>query len=251
MTADDRAGTGPTTGAVPAPGASPALAPAGPPALSHVDGAGAARMVDVGAKPATARSARAGGTIRMSAEAYALVAANRLAKGDVLAVARVAGVMAAKRTAELIPLCHPLALTHADVACALDPALPGVRVEATARTVGPTGVEMEALTAATVALLAIYDMAKAADAAMEIGAIRLLEKTGGTRHTTGPTTVREVHSSPPPADTLASGAAVPPGTAGDDAQAPTAVLAVPTRPDSGPAGGAPRADTPPNPTSDA
>jgi molybdenum cofactor biosynthesis protein MoaC len=116
--------------------------------LSHVDARGAARMVDVGAKPATARSARAAGAIRMSPEAYALVAANGLAKGDVLAVARVAGVMAAKRTAELIPLCHPIALTHADVACTLDPALPGVRVEATARTVGPTGVEMEALTAA-------------------------------------------------------------------------------------------------------
>lgn len=155
------------------------------PALSHVDARGAARMVDVGDKPSTRREARAGGWIRMSETAYARVASNGMQKGDVLAVARLAGVMAAKRTAELIPLCHPIALTHADVALTLDPALPGVRVEASARTVGPTGVEMEALTAASVALLTVHDMIKAVDPASEIGGIRVLEKTGGTRGATG------------------------------------------------------------------
>jgi cyclic pyranopterin phosphate synthase len=152
----------------------------GPPAaLSHVDARGGARMVDVGAKPATERFAAAEGAVRMSAAACALVAGNAAAKGDVLGVARVAGLMAAKRAAELIPLCHPVALTHAEVELSVDAALPGVRVRATARTVAGTGVEMEALTAATVALLTVYDMVKAADRGMEILGVRVVEKRGG------------------------------------------------------------------------
>jgi cyclic pyranopterin phosphate synthase len=151
----------------------------GPPALTHVDARGAARMVDVGAKPATERFAAAEGAVRMSAAAYALVAANALAKGDVLAVARVAGLMAAKRTADLIPLCHPVALSHADVELALDESLPGVRVRATASTVAGTGVEMEALTAATVAMLTVYDMVKGVDRGTELAAVRVVEKRGG------------------------------------------------------------------------
>ena len=149
------------------------------PRLSHVGADGAARMVDVGAKAATSRHAVAEGTVRMSAESFAAVRDNAIAKGDVLGVARVAGVMAAKRTADLIPLCHPLALTDVQVELTLDDALPGVRVRATARTVGPTGVEMEAMTAVTVALLTIYDMAKAADRGMVLSDVRLLEKGGG------------------------------------------------------------------------
>jgi cyclic pyranopterin phosphate synthase len=136
-------------------------------------------MVDVGAKPATARHAVAGGSVRMARAAFDAVRANALAKGDVLGVARVAGVMAAKRTAELIPLCHSLALTDVQVEATLDETLPGVRVRATARTVGPTGVEMEAMTAACVALLTVYDMVKAADRGMVIEEVRLLEKGGG------------------------------------------------------------------------
>jgi cyclic pyranopterin phosphate synthase len=147
--------------------------------LSHVGPEGEARMVDVGAKPDTARSARAAGEIRMTSETLDAIRSNALAKGDVVAVARVAGVMAAKRTAELIPLCHPLPLTDVDVRIALDESLPGIRVEATARTVGKTGVEMEALTAVSVTLLTIYDMAKSLDKRMRIGSIRLLEKSGG------------------------------------------------------------------------
>ena len=147
--------------------------------LSHVDSAGAARMVDVGAKAETERVARAGGAIRMSEDAFAALRENALAKGDALTVAKVAGVMAAKRTAELIPLCHPLPLSDVQVALTLDAALPGVRVEATARTVGRTGVEMEAMTAVTVALLTVYDMAKSLDKRMELLDIGLLEKLGG------------------------------------------------------------------------
>jgi cyclic pyranopterin phosphate synthase len=147
--------------------------------LSHVGPEGEARMVDVGAKPDTARAARAAGEIRMSSETLEAIRSNALAKGDVVAVARVAGVMAAKRTAELIPLCHPLPLTDVDVRIAVDESLPGLRVEATARTVGKTGVEMEALTAVSVTLLTIYDMAKSLDKRMRIGSIRLLEKSGG------------------------------------------------------------------------
>ena len=159
--------------------------PAVPPgaALTHVDAAGAARMVDVGDKSATDRLARVEGSIRMSADAFARLRDNRLAKGDVLTVARVAGLMAAKRTADLIPLCHPIALSHADVTLALDAALPGVRVTASARTTGPTGVEMEALTAATVALLTVYDMVKAVDRGMVIESVRLTEKSGGASGT--------------------------------------------------------------------
>jgi len=151
------------------------------PALSHVDSTGAARMVDVSAKPETARVARAAGAIRMSEQALALVRENRVAKGDVLSVARVAGIMAAKRTADLVPLCHPLPLSSVAVELRLDDALPGVRVEATVSTTARTGVEMEALTSVSVALLTVYDMVKAVDRGMEIGSVVLLEKSGGTR----------------------------------------------------------------------
>jgi cyclic pyranopterin monophosphate synthase len=147
--------------------------------LSHLDAEGRARMVDVGAKSETARTARAEGSIRMSAQALAAVESNAVAKGDVIAVARIAGIMAAKKTAELIPLCHPLPLTDAGVDIDVDRALPGLRVTAWASTHGKTGVEMEALTAASVALLTIYDMAKAVDRAMEISGVRLTEKRGG------------------------------------------------------------------------
>ena len=147
--------------------------------LSHVDAAGRARMVDVGAKRATARRAVAEGAVRMSGKAFRLVAANRVAKGDVLRVAELAGIGAAKRTADLIPLCHPLQLDHVSVTASLDPALPGVRVRAEARLKGRTGVEMEALTACAVALLAVYDMVKAVDRGMVLGEVRLLHKSGG------------------------------------------------------------------------
>ena len=147
--------------------------------LSHLDDDGRARMVDVGAKSETARTARAEGSIRMSAQALAAVESNTVAKGDVIAVARIAGIMAAKKTAELIPLCHPLPLTDAGVDIDVDRALPGLRVTAWAATYGKTGVEMEALTGASVALLTIYDMAKAIDRAMEISGVRLTEKRGG------------------------------------------------------------------------
>ncbi len=148
-------------------------------ALSHVDRKGRARMVDVGEKPVTARRAVAEGAITMSRAAFALVRANRVAKGDVLGVAELAGVAAAKRTAELIPLAHPLPLEHVVVTARLDAALPGVRVRAEARVAAKTGVEMEALTACAVALLAVYDMVKAADRGMCIGDVRLMEKAGG------------------------------------------------------------------------
>lgn len=148
--------------------------------LSHLDQEGRARMVDVSGKPATARSAVAEGSIRMSEEAFRLVRDQAVAKGDVLGVAQVAGTMAAKRTAELIPLCHPLALDHIAVEATLDEALPGVQVRASARMVGRTGVEMEVLTAVSVALLTVYDMVKAVDRHMEIGPVRLVEKHGGT-----------------------------------------------------------------------
>jgi len=147
--------------------------------LSHVDEAGRARMVDVGAKRTTARRAVAEGAIAMSREAFALVRANRLEKGDVLRVAELAGIGGAKRAADLIPLCHPLVLDHVGVTASLDARLPGVRVRAEVRLKGRTGVEMEALTACTVALLAVYDMVKAVDRGMTIGPVRLLEKAGG------------------------------------------------------------------------
>ena len=144
--------------------------------LSHLDQAGRARMVDVGDKPLMDRTAVATGTIRMSREAFQQVADQVVAKGDVLAVSEVAGTLAAKRTAELIPLCHPLGLDHVEVEASLAESLPGVRVWARVRTVGRTGVEMEALTAVAVALLTVYDMVKALDASMVIGDVQLVEK---------------------------------------------------------------------------
>ncbi len=147
--------------------------------LSHLDAEGRARMVDVGSKSETARTARAEGSIKMSEEALAAVEGSAVSKGDVFAAARIAGIMAAKKTADLIPLCHPLPLTDAGVDIDVDRALPGLRVTAWASTQGRTGVEMEALTAVTVALLTIYDMAKAIDRAMEISGVRLLKKRGG------------------------------------------------------------------------
>ncbi|NIJ18750.1 cyclic pyranopterin phosphate synthase [Sphingomonas naasensis] len=145
--------------------------------LSHLDESGAAHVVDVAGKPVTAREAVAAGRITMSREAAAAIRAGSVKKGDVLATARIAGIMAAKQTAGLIPLCHPLPLTR--VAVELAPDETGVTVTATAATEGKTGVEMEALTAASVALLTLYDMAKALDKAMIIGDIRLLSKKGG------------------------------------------------------------------------
>ena len=147
--------------------------------LSHVDESGRARMVDVTAKPETERMARARGMITMLPATLAAIRDNRTPKGEVLGVARVAGVLAAKRTAELIPLCHSLPLTDVDVALELDDALPGIRAEAVARTVGRTGVEMEAIVAVSVALITVYDMAKAMDKSMVLGGIELVEKRGG------------------------------------------------------------------------
>lgn len=145
--------------------------------LTHLDEDGSAHMVDVSAKAVTTREAIATGHIAMSAEAAAAIAQGLVKKGDVLAVARVAGIMAAKRTADLIPLCHPIALTSVTIDFDLE--AQGVTVKAIARSAGQTGVEMEALTATTATLLTIYDMAKALDKAMVIGNIRLLAKTGG------------------------------------------------------------------------
>ncbi len=147
--------------------------------LTHVDRRGRARMVDVSAKPATPRVAAARAAVRMRPDTLALIRQNRLAKGDVLRVAQVAGVMAAKRTASLIPLCHPIALTDVQVRLAPDARAGGVAIEATARTVASTGVEMEALVAAAVAALTVYDMCKAADRGMTIDAVRLVHKRGG------------------------------------------------------------------------
>ena len=148
-------------------------------ALTHIGASGEARMVDVTAKDDTDRIAVAEGAVVMRAETLALVRAGDMKKGDVLGVARIAGVMAAKRTHELIPLCHPLALTGIIVEIEPDDALPGLRVRARARVKGATGVEMEALTAVSVACLTIYDMAKAVDRGMRIEGVRLIEKMGG------------------------------------------------------------------------
>lgn len=148
-------------------------------ALTHLDAAGAAAMVDVSDKDETARQAIAEGLVRMRPETLALIRAGDAKKGDVLGVARVAGIMAAKRAHELIPLCHPLAIAKAAIELELDDALPGVRVTATIRVTGRTGVEMEALTAVSVACLTVYDMVKAADRAMTIEGLRLIEKSGG------------------------------------------------------------------------
>ncbi|MCL4248131.1 MAG: cyclic pyranopterin monophosphate synthase MoaC [Anaerolineae bacterium] len=147
--------------------------------LTHLDAEGKARMVDVGAKPDSERVAIAAGTVTMQPETLRLIRDGAIKKGDVLTIARIAGIMAAKRTAEIIPLCHPIALTHLDVEITLDETASAARITATARTIGKTGVEMEALTAVSAAALTIYDMAKAVDRAMRIGDIRLLEKRGG------------------------------------------------------------------------
>ena len=146
-------------------------------ALTHLDETGAAHMVDVSAKPATMREAVAEGRIAMSPEALTAIRDGSLKKGDALAVARVAGIMAAKRTSDLIPLCHPLALSSVAIEIVFDAA--AVRATATVRTTGPTGVEMEALTAVSVALLTLYDMGKAVDRGMTIDGVRLVAKTGG------------------------------------------------------------------------
>jgi len=145
--------------------------------LSHVDAEGRIRMVDVGAKPVTDREATASGRIRIGDAALAQIRAGRLLKGDPLQAARLAGIMAAKRTADLVPLCHPLALSHVDVEIA--PLPNGYEIRATVRTSARTGVEMEALTAVSVAALTIYDMVKAVDKGMVIGEIRLISKRGG------------------------------------------------------------------------
>lgn len=147
--------------------------------LTHIDAAGAAVMVDVGEKAVTQRMAVAEGRIVMLRETLDLIRSGAARKGDVLGIARIAGIMAAKKTHELIPLCHPLLITKATVDLEADETLPGIRVTATVKVGGQTGVEMEALTAVSVACLTIYDMAKAADRAMRIEGIRLVEKAGG------------------------------------------------------------------------
>lgn len=149
--------------------------------LSHVDSSGQARMVDVSGKPVTARTARAAGSIRMAPATLDAIVANTVAKGDVLGVARVAAIMAAKRTVDLVPLCHPLPLDDVQIRLSPDPSLPGIQAEATATTSARTGVEMEAIVAVTIALVTVYDMTKAMDREMVIGEVRLLAKTGGQK----------------------------------------------------------------------
>ena len=147
--------------------------------LSHLDRKGRARMVDISAKRDTQREAVARGTVRMQPETLALIESGGVAKGDVLSVARLAGVMAAKRTHELIPLCHPLLLTDIDVSITPDARASALRIEAVVRTTGKTGVEMEALTAVAIAALTVYDMCKAVDRGMRIEDVRLAQKRGG------------------------------------------------------------------------
>lgn len=147
--------------------------------LTHLDSSGEANMVDVGDKAETVRTATAEGHVRMRPETLALILEGDAKKGDVIGTARLAGIMAAKQTSNLIPLCHPLMLSKVSVDIVPDPALPGLRVEALAKLTGKTGVEMEALTAVSIACLTIYDMAKAADREMEIGGIQLVSKSGG------------------------------------------------------------------------
>ncbi len=147
--------------------------------LTHFDAKGDAHMVDVSDKPSTARIAVAEAHIRMARETFDLITEGRAKKGDVIGVARLAGIMGAKKTPELIPLCHPLPVTKVAVELHPDPDLPGLRIEATVKTTGQTGVEMEALTAAATAALTVYDMAKAVDRAMEIGGLRVKLKDGG------------------------------------------------------------------------
>jgi cyclic pyranopterin phosphate synthase len=147
--------------------------------LTHLDEGGQARMVDVGAKPDTQRMAVAAGEVHLKPETVALIRQGLMKKGDVLTVAKIAGIMGAKRTSELIPLCHPIPLTQVEVDLRLSDELPGVIITATARTLGKTGVEMEALTAVSVAALTVYDMVKAVEETARIEAIRLVEKRGG------------------------------------------------------------------------
>ena len=147
--------------------------------LTHFDAKGDAHMVDVSDKPVTSRVATARGHVTMAQETFAMISEGRAKKGDVLSVARLAGIMGAKKTPELIPLCHPLPVTKVAVELTLDPALPGVEIEATVKTSGQTGVEMEALTAVSTAALTVYDMVKAVDKAMQIGGIRVTLKEGG------------------------------------------------------------------------
>lgn len=147
--------------------------------LTHFDRKGDAHMVDVSDKTVTARMAVAEGHISMAPETFEIILKGRAKKGDVLGVARLAGIMGAKKTAELIPLCHPLPVTKVSVDLSLDPDLPGVRITATVKTTGQTGVEMEAMTAVSTAALTVYDMAKAVDKAMQIGGIRVILKDGG------------------------------------------------------------------------
>lgn len=147
--------------------------------LTHITASGEAHMVDVGDKAETARSATAEGYVRMAPATLDVIRSGNAQKGDVIATARIAGIMAAKQTSNLIPLCHPLMLTKVTVDIVEDADLPGLRVTATAKLTGRTGVEMEALTAVSVTCLTIYDMAKAVDKAMEIGGVKLVEKTGG------------------------------------------------------------------------
>ena len=149
------------------------------PALSHVRETGEAHMVDIAGKSITQRVATAQGYVKMLPQTLALILSGNAKKGDVLATARIAGIMAAKKTPDLIPLCHPIALTNVTIELLPDDELPGITVMATTRVEGKTGVEMEALTACSVACLTIYDMAKAVDRGMEIGPIKLLEKSGG------------------------------------------------------------------------
>jgi cyclic pyranopterin phosphate synthase len=149
------------------------------PRLTYIDNIGRIRMVDVGAKPDTERIAVARGEVVMRKETFDLIRDGALKKGDVLTVAQIAGISGAKRTGDLIPLCHNLPLTHVDVDLKLDEALPGVQITATSRTVGKTGVEMEALTAVSIAALTVYDMAKAVEKTMRIQNIRLVRKHGG------------------------------------------------------------------------
>lgn len=149
------------------------------PRLTHLDETGAAHMVDVSGKEVTTRTAIAEGTVTMHAATLELIRTGTAAKGDVIATARIAGIMAAKKTHELIPLCHPIMLSKVTIDIEFDSDLPGLRIRATTKVAERTGVEMEALTAVSVACLTIYDMAKAVDRGMTIGAIRLIEKTGG------------------------------------------------------------------------
>ena len=149
------------------------------PKLTHIDESGQARMVDVSGKPDTERLAIAKGEVHMKQETLNLIRAGQIKKGDVLSIAQIAGISASKRTSDLIPLCHPLPLTKVDVDLRLDNSIPGVEITVTAKTIGKTGVEMEALTAVSVAALTVYDMAKAAEKTMRIENIRLVEKHGG------------------------------------------------------------------------